>query len=292
MSLMQVVKSYLTHVSSFFKFLDIDGKFPTIIQHQHRITKATCLMPRSNKDALSDYLVNETPKTKKAFLGSHLGGDKNIDGEIITKHDGSKLRRRPRMAGILLRESPLMTEERSAGSRKRKKSSHDDNSKDGKKSKKPSRKSFGSFLGTSEATRNHGGSASGAGDKMAIGKESSLTGKNCMREDGQRHERKKSISKPLPMTTSSVLNTSLEQMEIGWIESRREKLLKRRRRSRKPRRTAMGTQRKRKRRKRVNPKRSHRTKINPRRKRRTLLWVPSSVMRTRLLLNALDKADQ
>lgn len=170
----------------------------------------------AGKAGLSGFLETGTSAgPKKAFSGSHsVAGDQNIQGEIYVRPDGKKVRRVKKLkplssaAGATVAadtnpekkdakpETEIYTRPDGTKVRRirRTKKAPDSGSDEGEK------KSLAGFLSNSEPRKvKLGGSASVAGDMIAVDKSQSLTGEVYVRADGKKVRR---VKKAAPASSS------------------------------------------------------------------------------------------
>ncbi|KAL3943228.1 MAG: hypothetical protein SGBAC_002718 [Bacillariaceae sp.] len=159
----------------------------------------------TNKDLLG-FLEKGNAPGKKKFSGSHsVAGDQNIQGEIYVRPDGKKVRRikKPKplssAAGATVAadnnpekkekpETEIFTRPDGTKVRRIRRSKAKDDS-----ASSTDKKSLGNFF-DSKPKKKLGGSASVAGDMIALDKSKSLTGEVYVRADGKKVRRVKKVS--------------------------------------------------------------------------------------------------
>eukprot|EP00980_Cylindrotheca_fusiformis_P031792 scaffold26981_cov157-Cylindrotheca_fusiformis.AAC.1 len=153
---------------------------------------------------------------RKAFSGSHsVAGDQNIQGEIYVRPDGKKVRRVKKIKPLSSAAGATVAADTNPEKKEEKPETQIYTRPDGKKVRRIRRtkkaddaesggeekKTLGGFLSKGEPSNaRRGGSASVAGDMIAVDKSQSLTGEVYVRADGKKVRRV--MKKSAPSTSS------------------------------------------------------------------------------------------
>ncbi|KAG7361625.1 subunit CCDC53 of endosome WASH complex [Nitzschia inconspicua] len=205
----------------------------------------------SSKGGLSGFLGKSSPSPRSKFSGSHsVGGDQHLEGEIYVRADGKKVRRVRKvkssissssgasLSGFLDSEATLKPKQIGAATvvgdigrnvdPVEKPETEIYVRPDGTKVRrirktavKPveesaEKKTLSGFLSKNEPTtpRKLGGSASVAGDQIAVSKEFSLTGEVYVRADGKKVRRVKKLDTSGDSGTGGAAVGSSDNVEI------------------------------------------------------------------------------